>query len=87
MSILTGCMYPRENMKQSAIPYEDQLQVVQKAINTYKEQTDGLLPIKTRDMSTPIYQKYPIDFQKLLQGTYKRHQGMRMKVVEYINMY
>ena len=30
-------MYPRENMKQSAIPYEDQLQVVQKAINTYKE--------------------------------------------------
>lgn len=65
MSILTGCMYPRENMKQSAIPYEDQLQVVQKAINTYKEQTDGLLPIKTRDMSTPIYQKYPIDFQKI----------------------
>lgn len=65
MSILTGCMYPKENMKQSAIPYEDQLQVVQKAINTYKEQTDGLLPIKTRDMSTPIYQKYPIDFQKI----------------------
>ncbi|KWU56339.1 hypothetical protein AWW70_23465 [Bacillus mycoides] len=65
MSILTGCMYPKENMKQNAIPYEDQLQVVQKAINTYKDQTDGLLPIKTRDMSTPIYQKYPIDFQKI----------------------
>ena len=32
MSILTGCMYPRENMKQSAIPYEDQLQVYKKPL-------------------------------------------------------
>ena len=80
-------MYPKENMKQNAIPYEDQLQVVQKAITTYQEQTNGLLPIKTRDMNTPIYQKYPIDFQKLLRVTYKTHQGTHMKVVEYINMY
>ncbi len=58
-------MYPKENMKQNAVPYEDQLQVVQKAITTYKEQNGGILPIKTRDMSTPIYQKYPIDFQKI----------------------
>lgn len=65
ISLLSGCMYPRENMKQNAIPYEDQLQAVQKAVNTYKEQNSGLLPIKTRDMNTPIYQKYPIDFQKI----------------------
>ncbi len=41
------------------------LQVVQKAVATFKEQNDGILPIKTRDMNTPIYQKYPIDFQKI----------------------
>ena len=52
-------------MKQNAVPYEDQLQVVQKAVVTFKEQNDGILPIKTRDMSTPIYQKYPIDFQQI----------------------
>ena len=32
MSILTGCLYPKENMKQNAVPYEDQLQVVQKLL-------------------------------------------------------
>ncbi len=79
MSILTGCLYPKENMKQNAVPYEDQLQVVQKAVATFKEQNDGILPIKTRDMNTPIYQKYPIDFQRFLRVTYKKHQGMPMK--------
>ncbi|AWC28191.1 hypothetical protein [Bacillus cytotoxicus] len=64
-SMLVGCMYPRENMKRNEVPYEDQLQMVQKAVDTYKEQNNGLLPIKTRDMNTPLYQKYPIDFQKI----------------------
>ncbi len=63
--MLVGCMYPRENMKRNEVPYEDQLQMVQKAVDTYKEQNNGLLPIKTRDMNTPLYQKYPIDFQKI----------------------
>lgn len=56
----------------NAVPYEDQLQVVQKAITTYKEQNGGILPIKTRDMSTPIYQKYPIDFQKNCSALHTR---------------
>ncbi len=63
--MLVGCMYPRENMKRNEVPYEDQLQMVQKAVDIYKEQNNGLLPIKTRDMNTPLYQKYPIDFQKI----------------------
>ena len=87
MSLLTGCLYPKENMKQNAVPYEDQLQVVQKAVVTFKEQNDGILPIKTRDMSTPIYQKYPSIFNRLPRVTYKKRQGMRMKVEEYINTY
>ena len=85
MSLLTGCLYPKENMKQNAVPYEDQLQVVQKAVVTFKEQNDGILPIKTRDMSTPIYQKYPIDFQQIAPRYIQEAPGMRMKVEEYIN--
>lgn len=65
VSILSGCLYPREQMVQNTVPHDGQLQMVQTVVNTYKEQNDGLLPIKTRDMDTPIYQKYPIDFQKL----------------------
>ena len=79
MSILTGCLYPKENMKQNAVPYEDQLQVVQKAVATFKEQNDGILPIKTRDMNTPIYQKYPIDFQKISPRYIQEAPGMPMK--------
>ncbi|HDX9576733.1 TPA: hypothetical protein ROX88_000194 [Bacillus pseudomycoides] len=65
ISILSGCLYPKEKMQQHAMPYEDQLQTVQTAVNTYREQNGHILPIKTRDMNTPIYQKYPIDFQKI----------------------
>lgn len=64
--LLTGCMYPRENLAQNKVPYEDQLAAVQTAVNSYKEANGGLLPIKTKDETTPIYQKYPIDFKKLV---------------------
>jgi hypothetical protein len=63
---LSGCLYPEERLKQNQIPYEDQVAAVQSAVNQYRESTGGLLPIKTRDMKTPIYQKYPIDFNKLI---------------------
>lgn len=63
--MLSGCLYPKEKVQQNVVPYEDQLQAVQTAVNTYREQNGNILPIKTRDMNTPIYQKYPIDFQKI----------------------
>ncbi len=62
---LTGCMYPEEKLSQNQIAYQDQLQSVQSAVDQYREDNDGLLPIKTKDQSTPIYQKYPIDFKKI----------------------
>lgn len=65
VSILSGCLYPKENLVQNTVPHDGQLQMVQSAVDTYKEQNGGLLPIKTRDKDTPIYQKYPIDFQKI----------------------
>ncbi|MEH7176689.1 hypothetical protein [Neobacillus vireti] len=62
---LTGCMYPSEKLTQNQIPYQDQLQAVQQAVNSFKEENGGILPIKTREADTPIYQKYPIDFKKI----------------------
>ncbi|HZG70319.1 MAG TPA: hypothetical protein VEY51_02200, partial [Chondromyces sp.] len=64
--LLSGCLFPEDQKAQNQVPYEEQVQSVQTAVNQYKEKNDGLLPIKTRDQDTPIYQKYPIDFKKLV---------------------
>lgn len=66
VSVLTGCLYPQEKLQQNQAPYADQLAAVQTAVDSFQKESDGLLPIKTRDMSTPLYQKYPIDFAKLM---------------------
>jgi hypothetical protein len=63
---LTGCMYPEENLVQNQVPYKDQMDSVQSAIDQFQAANDGILPIKTKDATTPIYQKYPIDFQKIV---------------------
>lgn len=60
----SGCMYPKERMQQNDAPPVQQIQQVQDAVNNYKEKT-GVLPIQNREQSTPIYEKYPIDFKKL----------------------
>ncbi|MEC1521501.1 hypothetical protein P9D43_05500 [Neobacillus niacini] len=62
---LSGCMYPSEKLAENQIPYTDQIAAVQQAVNSFKEDNGGILPIKTRDAETPIYQKYPIEFKKL----------------------
>jgi hypothetical protein len=63
--LLSGCMYPDDKLAQNQIPYEDQIQAVQQAVNSFKEDNGGILPIKTKEAGTPIYQKYPIDFKKI----------------------
>lgn len=63
--LLSACLYPEEELTQNKVPYEDQLKSVQSAVDQYQKANDGLLPIKTKEADTPIYQKYPIDFKKL----------------------
>ena len=63
--ILSGCMYPNQERSQNQLPYKDQIQSVQAAVDSYKKDNGGLLPIKTTEVNTPVYQKYPIDFKKL----------------------
>ena len=63
--IISGCMYPKEELSKNQTPNMDQLEMVQKAVDAYAEKTDGLVPIKTKDQDTPIFQKYLLDFKTL----------------------
>ncbi|MGK0554555.1 hypothetical protein [Macrococcus capreoli] len=62
---LSGCMYPKEELAQNQVAPEDQLKMVQTAVDSYRKDNGGLLPIKERDMSYDLYVKHPIDFEKL----------------------
>lgn len=64
--LLSGCMYPQERLTQNQIPYEDQIVSVQTAVKQFQKDNSGILPIKTKEGETPIYQKYLVDFQKLV---------------------
>ncbi|MBT2733294.1 hypothetical protein QF028_001126 [Neobacillus sp. B4I6] len=63
--LLAGCMYPQEELAKNQIPYRDQIQAVQTAVDAFREENSGILPIKTKEAETPIYQKYPIEFKKI----------------------
>jgi hypothetical protein len=66
ITLLTGCMYPKGELAKNQVPYKDQITSVQSAVNQFQKDSGGLLPIKTREGDTPIYQKYPIDFEKIV---------------------
>lgn len=63
--VLTGCLYPQDNLMKNQMTNDEQLGIVEKAVLAYREQTDGLLPIKTKSSDTPVYEKYLIDFLEL----------------------
>ncbi|WP_160721362.1 hypothetical protein [Bacillus sp. USDA818B3_A] len=63
--LLSGCMYPKEELTQNQVPYKDQMKAVQTAVDEFQKDNGGILPIKTKEAGTPIYQKYPIEFKKI----------------------
>lgn len=64
--VLGGCMFP-DSQRAGNIPYEDQLQAVQTAVDAYREKT-GVLPIKTKPANTPLMERYPVEFGRLVPG-------------------
>ncbi|RWZ60259.1 hypothetical protein EQV77_02915 [Halobacillus fulvus] len=62
---LTGCLYPQAELQKNKVPNQQQLEMIQNAVNQYQTSSGGLLPIKTKPEDTPIFQKYQIDFSKL----------------------
>jgi hypothetical protein len=63
--LLTGCMYPKEELAENQHPYKDQIQTIQTAVDDFRADNGGILPIKTKEAGTPIYQKYPIEFKRI----------------------
>ncbi|MFQ3542973.1 hypothetical protein Q7A53_02725 [Halobacillus rhizosphaerae] len=63
--LLSGCLYPQSQLQKNQTPNQIQLEQIQKAVDSFQDQTNGLLPIKTKPQDTPIFIKYPIDFSKL----------------------
>ena len=65
--LLSGCLYPDELRNENQIVPQESVIIVQNAVNTYL-QRNGVLPIKNSTQDTPIYEKYVIDFKKLLDS-------------------
>lgn len=65
--LLAGCMYPDKELAKNKVPPQVQLETVQNAVNAYRKDTNGLLPIKTKPADTPIYEQHLIDFGPLKQ--------------------
>ena len=63
--VLTGCLYPQNELAKNKIPNEAQIEMVQTAVMEYINETDGLVPIKTKPSDVAIYEKYIIDFTLL----------------------
>jgi hypothetical protein len=65
MTVLSGCMYPRDRLVQNQVPVGQNIQIVQQAVEQYRQNT-GVLPIQTRDPKvTPHFLQYPVDFNLL----------------------
>ncbi|MFD2672886.1 hypothetical protein [Marinicrinis sediminis] len=63
--LTTGCMYPDSQRKQPYRPSLESIAIVQIAVDQFQERT-GVLPIKNSESDTPFYEKYIIDFKKLI---------------------
>lgn len=61
---LTGCLYPKDRLKQNQVAPKEAVRNVQAAIDQYKTET-GMLPIKNSTAETPKYEKFYVDFAKL----------------------
>lgn len=64
--LLTGCMYSPEEEAQTSLPHPEHIDFVQRAVDTYQVDNGGLLPIKTKELETDQYIKYPIEFSKIV---------------------
>ncbi|WP_018922226.1 hypothetical protein [Salsuginibacillus kocurii] len=62
--LLTGCLYPGSGAENQET-YDDQLAAVQAGVDQFQEDQD-ILPLANRDADTPKYERYVIDFSRLV---------------------
>ncbi|WP_432776959.1 hypothetical protein AAFJ72_10015 [Brevibacillus gelatini] len=63
--LLSGCLYPDERKAENQVPSSFYLEAAQKGIEQYQKDT-AVLPIVTKPLDTPIFEKYEIDFRKMI---------------------
>jgi hypothetical protein len=63
--ILSGCLYPDERRAENQVPSTFFLEATQKAVEQFQQET-SVLPIVTKPLETPIFEKYEIDFRKMI---------------------
>jgi len=66
---LSGCMYPKSQLKQNQVAPKEAIRNVQAAIDQYQTET-GMLPMKNSTAETPRYEKFYIDFGMLNRTGY-----------------
>ncbi|TKI55832.1 hypothetical protein E8L90_10455 [Brevibacillus antibioticus] len=64
-SLLSGCLYPNERRAENQIPSTFFVEATQKAIEQFQKDT-AVLPIETKSIDTPIFEKYEIDFRRMI---------------------
>lgn len=67
--LLPGCMYPGRESGGSAVSYRESVKRIQTAVDDYYRD-EGLLPIMNADETTPRFEKFRIDLDKLNQKGY-----------------
>ncbi|AWI12701.1 hypothetical protein CQJ30_11385 [Caldibacillus thermoamylovorans] len=63
--ILSGCLYPEDDQAKR-LPNEVEVEAVQKAVDNYYQDIDGILPIKNKDDETDMFMKYLVDFKRIV---------------------
>src|SRR5690625_4555224 len=66
--LLSGCLYPKQELAKNKVPNDAQLEMVQSAVEQYKDDNDGLVPIKTKENDVDPNEKYLIDFTVLKES-------------------
>ncbi|RXZ76872.1 hypothetical protein EBB07_31715 [Paenibacillaceae bacterium] len=67
--LLSGCLYPKENLAQSKVSVREDVTTVQTVIERFQKEA-GLLPIKNSSPETSRYEKYIVDLAKLQRMNY-----------------
>lgn len=65
MTLVSGCLYPTDQRAGHQVSPRESILIVQSAVQGYQE-LSGFLPFKNSELDTPIFEKYQIDFKRLM---------------------
>jgi hypothetical protein len=69
-AVLSGCLYPKDSLAQNRAPAKEAVRTIQAAVDQYRTDQSGMLPIENSSTETPKYEKFIIDFGKLQRMNY-----------------